>query len=90
VAGSGGPGEAAGAKKDVEPRLRQEPHPVQRQVDWRARCLRGAGFDGKSAARLARDTAFDLHALLELVDRGCPPALAVRIVAPLDREGYSA
>lgn len=32
---------------------------------------------------LAADSRFDLHALLELVDRGCPPMLAVRIVAPL-------
>jgi hypothetical protein len=26
----------------------------------------------------------DLHALLELTDRGCRPDLAARIVAPLD------
>jgi hypothetical protein len=29
----------------------------------------------------------DLHELIELVERGCPPALAARILAPLDREG---
>jgi hypothetical protein len=29
----------------------------------------------------------DLHALLELVDRGCPPALAARILAPLEPGG---
>jgi hypothetical protein len=28
----------------------------------------------------------DLHQLLELVDRGCPPELAVRILAPLDQD----
>ena len=28
----------------------------------------------------------DIHALLELIDLGCPPELATRIVAPLDRE----
>jgi hypothetical protein len=55
-------------------------------LDWRSRCLRSAGFDRPLADRLARDTAFDLHALLELVDRDCPPALAARIVAPLDPE----
>jgi hypothetical protein len=27
---------------------------------------------------------YDLHALIELVERGCPPALAVRILGPLD------
>jgi hypothetical protein len=28
----------------------------------------------------------DLHALIELVERGCPPELAARILAPLDEE----
>jgi hypothetical protein len=37
------------------------------------------------ADRLARDLSFDLHALLELVDRGCPPDLAIRILEPLDQ-----
>ena len=58
-----------------------------RHVQWRERCLREAGFEPSLAARLACDTGSDLHALLELVDRGCPPALAARITAPLDREG---
>lgn len=35
---------------------------------------------------LAGDCAIDLHALLELVERGCHPHLAVRILAPLDEE----
>jgi hypothetical protein len=61
-----------------------EPH-----VDWRYRCLHRAGFSDAGARRLAADTAFDLHALLELVDRGCPPDVAVRIVAPLDWEPRS-
>ena len=43
-----------------------------------------AGFDTPAARRLGRGSAYDLHALLELVDRGCPPELAVRILAPLD------
>jgi hypothetical protein len=53
---------------------------------WRRRRLVAAGFDGALAARLAADCALDLHALLELVDRGCPPELAARIVAPLVEE----
>jgi hypothetical protein len=28
----------------------------------------------------------DLHALTGLVERGCPPPLAARILAPLDHE----
>jgi hypothetical protein len=55
-------------------------------VHWRAGRLQDAGFDAHLARTLARDCAYDLHAVLELVDRGCPPELAVRILAPLDRD----
>lgn len=51
---------------------------------WRVRRLRAAGFAGPLAQRLAATPDIDLHALLELVDRGCPPALAARILAPLN------
>ena len=53
-------------------------------VLWRTSRLREAGFDAQLADALARDRAYDLHAVLELVDRGCPAELAVRILAPLD------
>ena len=49
---------------------------------WRRGLLREAGFDDDAAAELAEDAGYDLHALLELVDRGCPPHLARRIMAP--------
>jgi hypothetical protein len=55
-------------------------------VTWRRRRLLRAGFPEPLAEALACDCAMDLHALLELVDRHCPPALAVRIIAPLDGE----
>jgi hypothetical protein len=55
-------------------------------VDWRRRRLIHAGFADALAETTARDCAMDLHAILELVDRHCPPALAVRIAAPLDGE----
>jgi len=55
-------------------------------VSWRRLQLSQAGFPAPLARRLARDGRYDLHALLELVDHGCPPALAVRILAPLDAE----
>jgi hypothetical protein len=54
-------------------------------VDWRYRQLLFAGFAPELAEELARDPTADLHAMLELTDRGCPPGLAVRILAPLDR-----
>ena len=43
-----------------------------------------AGFEPEAASRLAREEAIDLHALLDLIDHGCPPHLAARILAPLD------
>ena len=56
---------------------------------WREGRLRIAGFERETASQLAKDEAVDLHALLELVDRGCPPHLAARILAPLDSERVS-
>jgi hypothetical protein len=53
---------------------------------WRRRQLTHAGFPLSVAARLAEDACYDLHALIELVERGCPPELAARIIAPLDEE----
>ncbi len=58
-------------------------------VSWRQGTLVAAGFDAPFAARLATDRRFDLHALLELVDGGCPPCLAGRILAPLDPDWES-
>jgi hypothetical protein len=55
-------------------------------IQWRAGRLVCAGFAQRLAARLAPDERIDVHALLELVDRGCPPELAARILAPLDDE----
>ena len=51
---------------------------------WRRDRLLAAGFAAELAARLSGDCGVDLHALLELVDRGCRPQLAARILAPLD------
>jgi hypothetical protein len=53
-------------------------------VGWRRSQLADSGFAPRLAVRLARDDRYDLHALLELVERGCPPELATRILAPLD------
>jgi hypothetical protein len=56
------------------------PTPSPDVVRWRLRRLTDAGFDRPLAAELAVDAAADLHALLNLVDRGCPPRLAARIM----------
>jgi hypothetical protein len=55
-------------------------------VRWRAQRLQSAGFPDELARRLASADRIDLHELLELVDRGCPPDLAARILAPVDGE----
>jgi hypothetical protein len=55
-------------------------------VRWRREQLLGSGFPFPLAARLAEDSRYDLHALIELSERGCAPALAVRILAPLEGE----
>lgn len=65
-------------------------HPVHRHVPrdvllWRSSVLRQAGCDPALARDLAADGDIDLHDLLNLIDRGCPPALTARILAPLDR-----
>ena len=51
---------------------------------WRRRQLVASGFPCSLARRVAYDPAYDLHALIELVERGCEPELAVRILAPLN------
>lgn len=53
---------------------------------WRRRQLVAAGFRPALAERVARNADYDVHAVIELVERGCPPPLAVRILAPLDGE----
>jgi hypothetical protein len=57
---------------------------VDEVVGWRLAQLTQAGFGPRLGAEVAADPRFDLHALIELVERGCPPELAVRILAPLD------
>jgi hypothetical protein len=59
---------------------------LERVIAWRIDRLRDAGFSARLAEALARDTRYDVHALLELGDRGCPPELAARILAPIEDE----
>jgi len=53
-------------------------------VEWRSERLLAAGFAPDLATRLAADSTVDLHAVLALIDRGCTPELAARILAPGD------
>jgi hypothetical protein len=55
-------------------------------IPWRRRRLERAGFQPRLAAALAADRRSDVDALIRLVDRGCPPQLAARILSPIDDE----
>jgi hypothetical protein len=59
-------------------------------VGWRRSQLADAGFSLPLAAQIAGDARYDLHALIEVTERGCAPELAVRILAPLEAEGTAA
>jgi hypothetical protein len=53
-------------------------------VNWRQLELEQCGFPRSLAARVARDDRYDLHQLIELLQQGCSPALAVRILSPVE------
>ena len=55
-------------------------------VNWRQLELEQCGFPQLLAARVARDPHYDLRQLIALVEQGCSPSLAVRILSPLERE----
>jgi hypothetical protein len=54
-----------------------ETEKVQR---WRAEALERAGYDSTTAAVLAVRTDIDLHSATALIERGCSPELALRIL----------
>ena len=47
---------------------------------WRLDVLFAAGYDFALATEIAGRNDVDLHLAVELVRRGCPPALAARIL----------
>jgi hypothetical protein len=53
-------------------------------IRWRRDQLVAAGFPSLLSETVAADSRFDVHALIELSERGCPAELAVRILAPLE------
>ena len=64
----------------------QSPGPPVDVGQWRACRVREAGFRPARADALAAKRV-DLHALLQLVDAGCPPDLAARILSSADDTG---
>jgi hypothetical protein len=53
---------------------------LERVERWRTAELMRVGFPGDDAVALAARTDIDLHEAIELVQRGCPPDIAVRIL----------
>jgi hypothetical protein len=58
---------------------------VEEVARWRQELLTRSGFALSLATKIADDPHYDLHALIELVECGCRPDLAARILAPLEQ-----
>jgi hypothetical protein len=56
--------------------------PTERELveAWRAEALERAGYPPGLAAELAIRSEVDLHSAAELLERGCSPELAARIL----------
>jgi hypothetical protein len=53
-------------------------------VQWRREQLLQAGLPRRLAQRVAQDERYDLHELIRLLEHGCAPAVAVRILRPIE------
>jgi cephalosporin-C deacetylase-like acetyl esterase len=53
---------------------------TERIQRWRTDELERAGYDESDAAELAGRADVDLHLAVELLERGCPPSTALRIL----------
>jgi hypothetical protein len=53
---------------------------LERVERWRAEELIRAGYDADAALDLAARADVDLHGAVELLERGCPADVAVRIL----------
>ena len=47
---------------------------------WRFEALFRSGYESDAAVALAAKVEVDLHDAVDLIRRGCPPALAARIL----------
>jgi len=67
------------AMSTADLQLRDETE-LERIEHWRAGELERAGYDPSSAACLAAVHDVDLHRAIEMIESGCPPELALRIL----------
>ena len=49
-------------------------------TSWRIECLEAAGYDPEASIVIALDRDVDLHRAVSLLERGCPPDLALQIL----------
>ena len=61
----------------VETYIETESERVER---WRTDELLRVGFDFETATVLAAEPGVDLHAAIDMIERGCSPDLAARIL----------
>jgi hypothetical protein len=57
-----------------------DPTEMERIERWRAEELERAGYEPRAAGRLAVRHDVDLHVAVDLLARGCPADLALRIL----------
>jgi hypothetical protein len=62
---------------DLDVYIETEGERIQR---WRAQELERAGYGSDEAAELAGRSDIDLHLAVDLLERGCPTATALRIL----------
>ena len=53
---------------------------LERIEHWRGEMLERAGYPPDAAAELAGRHDVDLHTAVDLVEKGCPPDVALRIL----------
>lgn len=53
---------------------------IERIERWRAEELERAGYEPRAAGRLAVRHDVDLHTAVDLLERGCPSELALKIL----------
>lgn len=77
-----------GARQVVAP-LTAHSRLAARDVAWRRMLLRSAGLPDDLSRAVAASHEHDVNGLIGLLERGCPPATALRITVRDDRTGVA-
>jgi hypothetical protein len=64
----------------AEAGLQERQTEIERIEAWRAGELKRAGYEARAAEELASRHDVDLHAAVDLLRRGCPQDVALRIL----------